>query len=33
MKTKILCVVFTIGVFPGRRRNCGWSFARCSASR
>ena len=33
MKTKILGGVVTIGVFPRRRRNCGWGFARGSPPR
>jgi len=33
MKTKILGGVVTIGVFPRRRRNCEWGFARGSPSR
>jgi len=33
MKTKIIGGVVTIGVFPRRRRNCGWGFARGSPPR
>ena len=32
MKTKIIGGVVTIGVFPRRRRNCGWDLARGSPS-
>jgi len=33
MKTKIFGGIVTIGVFPWRRRTCGWGFARGSPSR